>query len=134
MRFPLRSGNAHEPIAYQSHLTFQSASIPGVSFTVLRMSFGRRMDLFRKIRELSGSLQYLECSADFREQVEASLLGQEIENLYLRWGLVSVEGLSIDGEPANLETLIESGPESLSREIVSAIKVQCGLSPDERKN
>ena len=53
--------------------------------------------------------------------------------MYLSWGLVSVEGLKIDGEAATVAHLIEKGPEELTREIVSTIKGQCGLSEAERK-
>jgi hypothetical protein len=40
----------------------------------------------------------------------------------------------IDGEPATAARLLEKGPENLTREIVGAIKEQCGLSEPERKN
>jgi hypothetical protein len=54
--------------------------------------------------------------------------------MYLHWGLLSIEGLTIDGEPATAERLLEKGPEDLAREVVSAIKGQCALSEPERKN
>ena len=31
--------------------------------------------------------------------------------MYLAWGLVNIEGLTIDGEPATAERLIERGPD-----------------------
>lgn len=139
MKFPWHSVEAKvrsvgSPAAYESMIEVASESFPGVSFTVLRMSFGRRMELFRSIRTLAGQIAFLESSSDFREQVEANLLGQEIENLYLRWGLADVRGLAIDGEAASTESLIERGPEGLSREIVRAVRAQCGLTDEERKN
>ena len=54
--------------------------------------------------------------------------------MYLQWGLLSIEGLIIDGEPATATRLLEKGPEDLTREVVCAIKEQCGLSEPERKN
>ena len=63
-----------------------------------------------------------------------SFLAQEIDAMYLEWGLINVEGLTIDGEPASCGQLLEKGPEGLVREIVSAIRAQCGLSEEERKN
>jgi hypothetical protein len=42
--------------------------------------------------------------------------------------------LTIDGEAANAERLIDKGPDQLAREIVESIKQQCGLSDAERKN
>ena len=54
--------------------------------------------------------------------------------MYLRWALVGVDGLEIDGEAATAEQLLDRGPEELAREIVVAIKEECGLSEAERKN
>jgi hypothetical protein len=48
--------------------------------------------------------------------------------------LVEVTGLEIDGEAATAELLIEKGPDELAREIVAAIRSQCGLNDAERKN
>jgi hypothetical protein len=79
-------------------------------------------------------MAFLESGSDLQERVEANLLAQEIDEMYLRWGLASIELLSTDGEPSTVESLIEKGPESLAREIVRAIKAECGLSNEERKN
>ncbi len=49
-------------------------------------------------------------------------------------GWRAVEGLIIDGEAATVTQLLEKGPEDLAREIVGAIREQCGLSEAERKN
>ncbi len=115
-------------------MTVRSHRAPGVIFTIFRMSFGRRMELVRRIREISGRLKFLESSSEFEEQVEANLLAQQIEELYVRWGLANLEGLSIDGEPAKTDLLIDKGPEGLVKEIASAVKSQCGLTEQERKN
>lgn len=133
MRFSSHSASRAE-CSYESTATFDAKSFPGVRFTVVRMSFGRRTELFRRIREIAGKAPFLEASGDFGERLEASLLSQEIDNLYLRWGLVDLEGLVIDGETASTEVLLERGPEPLCAEIVAAIKNQCGLQEEERKN
>jgi hypothetical protein len=98
------------------------------------MSFGRRVELCHSIREIAPKLEYLEAGSEFGEKVEANLLGQEIENLYLRWGLAGVEGILIDGESPTTEALIAKGPEPLAKEIVAAIQSECGLTEEERKN
>ncbi len=121
-------------ISYESTLRIPSTAVPGVQFTIWRVSFRRRQDLYRRIRELSGRMAFLESGSDLQERVEANLLAQEIDEMYLRWGLASIELLSTDGEPSTVESLIEKGPESLAREIVRAIKAECGLSNEERKN
>jgi hypothetical protein len=121
-------------VVYESHVMRESKCRPGVRFTVHRVSFGRRVDLSRRIRELSQKAQFHEAGDDLRDKIEANLIASEIEATYLRWGLVKVEALSIDGEAATVESLIEKGPEDLAREIIGEIKSQCGLSEAERKN
>jgi len=119
---------------YDSTLSIQSKAMPAVTFVINRISFGRRMELARRVREISQRAEYLTAGSQLQEKIEASLLRQEIEATYLRWALIRIDGLTIDGEPASTERLIEQGPEALTNEIVNAIKAQCGLSEDERKN
>ena len=128
------SSPSDNPHGYQSRRTIASRAVPGVDFTIARMSFGRRIELTRQIRELGRKLEFLEAGSDFRERLEAAVLAVEIDRLYLRWGLKEVSGLILDGEPATPESLIEKGPEELTREILSAVKAECGLSEEERKN
>ena len=122
------------PVAYESVVSIASKILPGVSFSINRISFGRRMELSRRIREISRRVEFLEAGNQLQEKIEANILGQEIDAMYLSWGLVGIEGLTIDGEAATAAQLIETGPEGLTREIVSTIKEQCGLNEAERKN
>ncbi len=92
------------------------------------------MDLLRRIREMAAQMPFLEASGNLLESVEANILGQSIDELYLRWGLTLVEGISVDGGAPTLDALLDRGPEELTREIVAAVKSQCGLSDEERKN
>ncbi len=119
---------------YASTLTLHSDAVAGVSFTIRRMSFGRRIELYRLIRELAVKAPFIEASEDVRDRLEANLLACEIERLYIEWGLVDVAGLTIDGEAATRETLLARGPEPLCREIAGAVRRECGLTDDERKN
>ena len=119
---------------YDSILKIQSKTMPVVKFVINRVSFGRRMDLAKRVREISQRVEFLEAGNQLQEKIEANLLRQEIEVTYLRWALVRIDGLTIDGEPATAGVLIDRGPEDLTREIVTAIKAQCGLNEDERKN
>jgi hypothetical protein len=121
-------------VRYDSILSIDSKTAPGVRFAIQRISFGRRMELSRRVRELSRKAEFLQAGTELDEKIEANILAQEIDAMYMQWGLVSVEGLIIDGEPANGAQLLEKGPEDLSREVVGAIKEQCGLSESERKN
>jgi hypothetical protein len=119
---------------YSSVETIDSAVAPGVSFTVVKMSFGRRVELTRRIRELAARKEFVEAGDSVNEKMEAALLASEIDRIYLLWGLTEVAGLVLDGVPATPELLAANGPEDLFREALAAVKRQCGLSDAERKN
>jgi hypothetical protein len=119
---------------YESERISESAVLPGVKFTIARMSFGRRIELTRRIRELAARAEFLQAGDDAREKIDATLLAGEIERIYLSWGLLRVNGLTIDGLPATPELVEASGPEPLCREIVAAIRAECGLTDEETKN
>ena len=141
MRFLSRLGEAEprthpirSPVSYESVANIESKAVPGVKFAIHRMSFGRRMELSRRIREISRRAEFFAAGDQLQEKIEANILAQEIDAMYLHWGLVSIDGLAIDGEAATAAHLLEKGPEELMQEIVSAIKEQCGLCEAERKN
>lgn len=119
---------------YSSFETIDSTMASGVSYTVAKISFGRRVELTRRIRELSARKEFVEAGNTPNEKMEAVLLASEIDRIYLLWGLKEVTGLQLDGLPATPESLAASGPEELCREALSAVKQQCGLSDAERKN
>jgi len=98
------------------------------------MSLARRIDLTKKVRELGLKAQFLTAGDTLADQLEASLLNQQIDKLYLEWGLVDLTGLFIDGEQATPDMLVQCGPEPLCREILSSIKAECHLTEEERKN
>jgi hypothetical protein len=119
---------------YTSYETIDSQLAPGVTYTVAKMSFGRRVDLTRRIREVALRKEFLDAGGTPDEKMQAALLASEIDRLYLLWGLKEVAGLELDGVPATPESLAASGPEELFREALAAVKSQCGLSEAERKN
>lgn len=119
---------------YKSYEVIESRLAPGVSYKVAKMSFGRRVELTRRIRELALRKEFLEAGNTPDEKMEAALLTSEIDHLYLLWGLKEVSGLEMDGTPATPETLASCAPEDLFREALAAVKATCGLSEAERKN
>ena len=119
---------------YESERRFEAKAIAGASFTIARMSFGRRIELTRRSWGLAGKTEVLESGSEPREKLEAALLASEIDRVYLSWGLLKIDGLTVDGQAATPELLIAAGPEELSREILAAIKSECGLTDEERKN
>src|SRR5579864_6803681 len=119
-----RTEQIRSPVCYESVAHIESTTVPGVTFAILRMSFGRRMELSRRIREISGRAEFLAAGNQLQEKIEANILAQEIDAMYVNWGLVGMDGLTIDGEAATAAHLLEKGPEELMREIVNAIKEQ----------
>ena len=111
-----------------------SASQPGVEFVIARMTFGRRIELMRRVRDLAARLEYFEAGQDAKNGMEASLLGAEIDRIYVLWGVEEIRGLELDQVPATVESLIDHGPEELFLEALAAVRGECGLSETERKN
>ncbi len=121
-------------MTYESVDRIDSKIARGVSYTIAKMSFSRRMELMRRVRELARKAEFLEAGEDPGENMDATLLHAEIERLYVFWGLKEVVGLDVDGRPATPESLADSGPEELFREALAAVRSATGLSAAERKN
>lgn len=119
---------------YESVSWFDAESAEGVRYAVARISFGRRIDLARRMREISRKAEFLAAGGDTRERLEAVVVGAEIDRAYLEWGLMAIAGLTIDGETANPAAVIEKGPVALATEILERVKAEWSLTGDERKN
>jgi hypothetical protein len=119
---------------YESVAIVDSQVAAGVKFTVAKMSFGRRTELMRRVRELAGKVEFLEAGSSPGQKMDAALLRVEIDRLYIAWGLLAISGLELDGVDATPESLAEAGPEALFREALELVRWQAGLSLDERKN
>ena len=120
--------------SWNSSRAVLSETCPGVEFVIARMTFGRRIELMRRVRDLAARLEYFEAGREAKNEMEASLLAAEIDRLYIRWGLEEIRGLELDGAPATPDSLIECGPEELFLEALTAVRGECGLVENERKN
>ena len=118
---------------YESTKTVRSKIDPSVTFTVWRMSFARRLELMKEVRELARRVEFLEAGGP-GEKMDAALTRAEIDRVFVRWGLREVQGLQLDGMAATPDSLAQSGPEGLFREALSAVRAESGLSAAERKN
>ncbi len=123
----------HNAVRYSSETWHDSKIFPGVRFSTARISLGGRLALTERLRELFHRYEFLR-AGDFADQTEASYADLLAQRLYLEWGLVHLQGLLIDGEEASVERLVQHGPETLSAEIVQAIREGLELSEHERKN
>lgn len=121
-------------MVYESVATVESQFADGVKYTIAKMSFGRRAELMRQVRELTRKVEFLEAAREPGQKMDAALLRVEIDRLYVKWGLLGVSGLQLDGTEATPQLLAEAGPEELFREALALVRSQTGLSADERKN
>jgi hypothetical protein len=111
----------------------ESKELPGVRFSVREPSLGNRIDLTQKLHDLTIRNEFLAGGREL-QQLELVLAELMVQKALIEWGLVSIEGLKIDGKTPTTQILIESGPEKLVAEIAEAIRARCGLSEEERKN
>src|ERR1700743_3391219 len=101
-------------MTYTSSTEIEPQSIPGVRFRLRRVSFGRRLELASLLRDRLEAIERLALQPESQARnAETALLGAEVDAIHLRWGLAAIDGLEIDGTPATIESLIESGPEDL---------------------
>ncbi len=121
-------------MTYESVEQVNSKVAAGVTFSIYKMSFTRRMDLMRRVRELAGRAEFLNAGKDAAGKMDAAILESEIDRLYVAWGLKEVSGLDVDGASATPDSLAESGPEEVFREALAAVRAATGLSEAERKN
>ena len=68
------------------------------------MSFGRRVELMRQVRELARRMEFLEAGQEPATRWMRRSYGQKIDRLYLTWGLRAVSGLALDGSDGNART------------------------------
>jgi hypothetical protein len=135
MKFPWHSDKRQADVgSYASDTVVKARTVPGVTFTIAKMSFGRRVELMRRVRELARRTEFLAASEEAGDKMDASLLQAEIDRTYVMWGVKAVTGLAVDGVAAGPELLAEAGPEQLFREALAAVRKETGLSEEERKN
>jgi hypothetical protein len=120
-------------VSYSSLSWRGSKTIEGVRFAIRRVSLTQRLELNKRVREFTLQHEFLK-AGPAADQLEAAWADLLVRKLYVEWGLAGLEGLSIDGETANVELLIDKGPEELVDEVVSALQEETGLSEEERKN
>src|SRR4051794_9304407 len=66
---------------YESVRVVESRVVDGVQFTISKMSFGRRVELMTRIREVGRRMEFLAAGADVGGKMDAGLVQAEIEKL-----------------------------------------------------
>ena len=133
---PSRAGEVKDAshTSYETATVVESRVVSGVKFTIAKVSFGRRVELMRKVRELARRLEFLEAGQEPGEKMDAAILRAEVDRLYVAWGVKGVSGLALDGAIATPESLMETGPEELFQEALAAVRAETGLTEEQRKN
>lgn len=139
-----------------SKITKQSVTVPGVSFTIKSISEARFLALRRlkaeavaRLLSITKDLEPLaekekEDKAAGKEPVQsaevqaivsrAQEVAAEINIITLKWGVLSLDGYTVDDKPGTIDDLIENGPLRLSFEIFETIEKMIKLDGDEEKN
>ena len=129
MSFSLRSLKTYE---YASLAWHESQAVPSVRFAIRRITLTQRLELAKRIRDLSLREEFLKAGGT-PEQLESSICDLLTRKALIEWGLAAVTGIRIDGQSATAQLIIDKGPESLTDEIVSAIQREAGLSGTRKK-
>jgi hypothetical protein len=125
------SGNAFD---WKSSLWVDSGHLPGVRYRLARISLARRQEITARVRGLAAELEFRQAGQGLDDRLRSRALECAIDAIYVEWGLKELDGLTIDGQAATPALLLERGPEHLSREIAEAVRRECFLSGEERKN
>jgi hypothetical protein len=120
--------------SWRSAEDYRSSKYPTVRFRVVKMSMGRRLELTRRVKDLTKRLEFLTAGGSTQDKLDAAILAGEMDRLYWEFGLESLEGIDINGEPMSADSQFERGPEDLSREILQRIKQNLQLTEGEQKN
>ena len=122
-----------EETGYSTVIWHQSTTMPEVRFAVRRISLGARIELMRRIRELTLRNEFLN-AGNAADKLETSLSEMLVQELLIKWGLTAITGLTIDGNAATRDDVVDKAPEDLADEIARAVWQEAGLTEDERKN
>ena len=149
---------------FESKVTRES-KLPGVSFTVNKLTEGMRVHLRLRLAEALTQLREIQIEReeffdslasakgkavdailvrdltprerrtlyDFAERAEL-INDSEVYPAYFDAGFVAVDGIEIDSVKPSAETLRQSGPPELYREILNEILAGAGLSVAESAN
>lgn len=137
-------------------ITHESAALEGVKFTVRRLNYlarcerdlamiadrARLSELTRQIAAISDEASEGERKPHAGREAEFSRLNAEhsmvfrsrLVPAYIRAGLVSIEGVEVDGKPADVASFGAWATDDLIDEVFAACYAASDLSEAERKN
>lgn len=148
---------------FETKVKIESKTCEGVTFTIHRLTEGKRIEITRKLLSAFSEIEKLRVEAAQKYQqlrpfiaagdqpgneldtvalAEVQIIRDRIDGIeadqimpiFVEELLVEVNGLTIDGVNADKEATIKNGPRELYQEIVEAINEERGLTPTESGN
>lgn len=119
---------------FQSSKSFESLVCDGVKFTVRRMTLRQRISLLNELHTLYREREFNSAGGSKADEIKAQISNLLIDEVFLRWGVVAIDGLYVDGKPLCVDELAEKAPERLVSEILGRLRECITLTPDEEKN
>ena len=98
------------------------------------MTFGRRIELMRQVRDLAARLEYFEAGRDAKNEYGGQSSGRRDRPALHSVGRGGDSRADTRRRPCHCRRLMDSGPEELFFEALTAVKAECGLDENERKN
>src|SRR5438128_350014 len=95
----------HKRANYSSSVWHESTAFPGVRYATRRTSLLQRIELTKRVGELINKHDFLK-AGDAADQLEVTLGELLVRRLYIEWGLQEIDGLVIDGKPADVDLLV----------------------------
>lgn len=117
-----------------SIVTVESTQYPGVTFTIRRMTLRQRITLLRDLHALYREQEFSTSGSSHADKINAQISSLRIEEVFLRWGVVDLQGLVVDGKAVEIDEVSERAPEGLVSEILAQIRECVNLTVDEVKN
>jgi hypothetical protein len=121
----ITNGYQYEKLIDRSRAVTDETHIKSIAEELV--AIGENKTIFQMPRELADGFRELGSDAEF-------LKASDYYPARLKWGLAKIGGIEIDGAPATPETLLQSGPTDLTREILQQIDRVNGMTAEELRN
>jgi hypothetical protein len=121
----IENGYEYERLIDRSRIVTEDSHIKEIAEKLV--AIGDNKTSFHMPKEFADGFSELGSDAEF-------LTASDYYPARLKWGLAKIEGIEIDGAPATADSLLQSGPPDLVREILLKIDTVSSMSSEELRN
>ena len=121
----IENGWQYERLLDRARVTVDEQHVKEIAAELI--AIGENKTVFQMPRELADGFRELGSEAEF-------LKAESYFPKRLQWGLAQIDGIDIDGSPATADSLLQSGPTDLVREILSKIDLVNGMTAEQLRN